>query len=117
MPKAYEVATLDEALERLNDGRTLRVEDVRPSLRNAWIHVGYHGMGSGYLPDSDSHFYARSRRAIVDAHCDTCRDFDDSARVPDNFRRDLMRGCAAYSRDGRTCFELDCVTLRELCAR
>lgn len=116
MPKVYEVATLDEALARLNDGRSVRLDDVRPSLRNAWIHQGWHGMGGGYMPDDSSRHYARSRRAIVDSHCETVCDFEESGRAPDGFRRTLMRGGAAYSRDGRTCFETDCVTLRELCA-
>lgn len=114
MPKVYEIATLDDAIERLNDGRAIALSDVRPSLRSAWIHVGYQGMGGGYMPDS--HIYARSRRAVVDAHCDSVRSFEESGRAPDGFRRALMSGAAAYSRDGRTCFETDCVTLRELCA-
>jgi hypothetical protein len=117
MPKVYEAATLDAALERLNDGRTLSIADVRPSIRDAWVHVGYYGMGGGYLPEDSSHYYARSRRAVVESHCDTVRSFEDAARAPNGFRRTLMRGGAAWSRDGRTCFEVDCVTLRELCAR
>jgi hypothetical protein len=117
MPKSYRFATLDSAIEALNQGEPISLSDVRPSIRTAWIHVGYHGLGGGYLPDDSSHVYARSRRAIVDAHCDTVRSFDESDRAPSGFRRDLMRGAAAYSRDGRTCFEVDCLTLRELCAR
>ena len=113
MPKTYRFATLDSVLDALNQGLRVALEDVRPSLRSAWIHVGYHGLGSGYLPDSDSHFYARSRRAIVDSHCDTCRMFDESGRVPNGFRAALLRGGAAYSRDGRTCFETDSITVTD----
>lgn len=116
MPKEYKLATLDSVLDALNEGRVIHVADVRPSIRDAWIHQGWHGMGGGYMPEDSSRFYARSRRAIVDAHCDTVRDFDESDRAPSGFRRTLMRGGAAYSRDGRTCFEVNCDTLRALCS-
>lgn len=113
MPKTYRYATLDSILEALNQGSCVALEDVRPSIRGAWIHVGYHGLGSGYMPNPDSHFYARSRRAIVDSHCDTCRMFDESGRVPNGFRTTLLRGGAAYSKDGRTCFEVDSLTVSD----
>jgi hypothetical protein len=113
MPKTYRYATLDDVIDALNQGESIALNDVRPSLRASWIHVGYHGIGSGYLPDTDSHVYARNRRAIVDSHCDTCRMFDDSSRVPAGFRATLMRGGSARSADGRTLFEVDCVTVRD----
>jgi len=113
MPKAYKFATLDSVIEALNQGARISAEDIRPSLRGTWIHVGYYGMGGGYMPDSDSHFYARSRRAIVDSHCDTVRDFDESDRAPAGFRASLMAGGSAYSRDGRTCFETDSITVND----
>lgn len=113
MPKSYRYATLDSVIDALNQGAHISLADIRPSLHAAWIHVGYHGMGGGYMPDEGSHFYARSRRAIVDSHCDTVRDFDESERAPSGFRASLMAGCGAYSRDGRTYFETDSVTVRE----
>lgn len=114
MPKAYRFATLDSVLDALNQGSRVALEDVRPSLRSARIHVGYHGLGSGYMPNPDSHFYARNRRAIVDSHCDTCRMFDESGRAPNGFRRALLAGYSTYSRDGRVCFEIDSVTVAEV---
>lgn len=117
MPKAYRFATLDAVVDALNQGESIVLEDVRPSLRDSWIHVGCHGMGGGYLPDYDSHVYARNRRAIVDSHCDTCRMFDDSLRVPAGFRATLLRGGSARSADGRTLFEVDCVTVRDVASR
>lgn len=116
MPKTYRFATLDSVIESLNQGSHIALDDVRPSLRSAWIHVGYRGMGGVYLPDSD--VYARNRRAVVDAHCDTARMFDDyAARVPAGFRAALMRGESARSRDGRTLFVVDCVTVRDVASR
>lgn len=114
MPKTYRYATLDDAIDALNQGANISRADVRPSLLSAWVHVGYYGMGGGYLPDDSSYYYARSRRAIVDSHCDTVRDFDESNRAPAGFRASLMSGCPAYSRDGQTCFEIHCTTLGEL---
>jgi hypothetical protein len=114
MPKTYRYATLDDVIDALNQGARVSRADVRPSLLSSRVHVGFYGMGGGYLPDDSSHCYARSRRAIVDSHCDTVRYFDEADRAPAGFRASLMRGESAYSRDGSTCFELDCVTLGEL---
>lgn len=114
MPKTYRYTSLDDVMDALNHGACISRADIRPSLLSARVHVGYYGMGGGYLPDDSSYYYARSRRAVVDSHCDTVRDFDESDRAPAGFRASLMRGESAYSRDGRTCFETDCVTLGEL---
>jgi hypothetical protein len=112
MPKAYKHATLDSVIEALNQGEQPDLADIRPSIHGATIHVGFHGIGGGYMPDDSSRIYARNRRAIVDSHCDTARMFDDYAsRVPAGFRADLMRGCGAWSRDGRTYFELDTMSV------
>jgi hypothetical protein len=114
MPKTYEYATLDSVVEALNQGERIDSSDVRPSLRSAMVHVGYYGMRGCYMPEESSHFYARNRREIVEAHCETCRHFDDSERVPQGFRASLMRGGSAYTRDGRTSFEVDVVTVSDL---
>jgi hypothetical protein len=113
MPKVYEYATLDSVIDALNQGESIALEDIRPSLRGATVHVGYHGMGGGYMPDYGSHFYARNRRAIVDAHCETVCRFDESNRAPNGFRRSLMAGISARSRDGRTCFEVDVLSVSD----
>ena len=113
MPKTYRYSTLDDVLQALNEERSISREDVRPSLLGTTIHIGLSGIGAGYMPDS--YTYCRSRRALVDAHCDTARMYDDYAeRVPAGFRRSLMAGCGAWSRDGRTYFEVDTITISEV---
>lgn len=112
MPKIYEFATLDSVVDALNDGRRIALDDVRPSLRDSWIHVGYRGM-PGYMPEDGSHFYATSRRRIVDAHCESVCQEDESDRAPNGFRRSLLAGGSGYSRDGRTVYETDSITIRE----
>lgn len=108
MPKTYRYATLDSVIDALNQGESVDLSDVRPSLHSTRVWFGFHGIGGGYMPEPESFIHARNKRAIVDAHCDTARMFDDYAsRVPAGFRSDLMAGGGAWSRDGRTYFEID----------
>lgn len=113
MPKTYDFSTLAKVLDALNDGRRISLDEVRPSLHGARLHVGMTGCGAGYMPDPDSHFYARNLRAVVDSHCDSCRYADESGRAPNGFRRSLLAGCGAYSRDGRTFYEVSTVTVSD----
>jgi hypothetical protein len=113
MPKDYRFATLDSVINALNQGATIHLADIRPSLHDSYIWQGFYGMGGGYMPDDDSRFYARNLRAVVDSHCETVCDFDEKDRAPSGFRAGLMSGSSEYSRDGRTCFEVCRMTVRE----